>query len=222
MSLTDGAFTEWWADVDRPETRYVKTADGIHIAYQVLGDGPVDLLFAPGFASNIDFYWEMPEPAAFLRGLASFSRLILFDHRGAGLSDRMQAAEMPPLEVGMEDIRAVLDAVDSRRPLLFGWQDGGMLCALFVASYPQRALGLVLFSSFARGLWAPDYPWGDTDAEWEEYLVSLEAGWGSVQQAQEFMEWKGSSLRFDPIAVRRQAMYWRLSASPVRSLLSNA
>src|SRR5438093_10747908 len=120
--------------MSRPELRYATTADGTHIAYLVLGDGPVDLVYAFGYMSNIDADGDVPFHAAFRQRLASFARLILFDRRGTGLSDRSSLEDAGSLEAGMDDIRAVMDAVGSERALLFAVSDGGMVSVLFAAS----------------------------------------------------------------------------------------
>src|SRR4051812_25860296 len=130
-----------------PETRYAKSGD-ISIAYQVLGTGPMDLVFVPGFVSNLDVAWEGPGMANLYSSLASFSRLILFDKRGTGLSDRM--AGIANLEERMDDVRAVMDAVGSERAALFGISEGGPMSLLFAATYPERAKALILYASFAR------------------------------------------------------------------------
>ena len=125
-----------------PETRYARTADGVHIAYQVLGDGPIDLVHVPPFVSNLELQWEDPEQARYLRRLASFSRLIMFDKRGTGLSDRVGVAT---LEQRMDDLRAVMDAVNARQVAVFGSSEGGALSMLLSATYPDRVSALVLY-----------------------------------------------------------------------------
>src|SRR3989454_5116292 len=129
-----------------PETRYAKSGD-VHIAYQVVGDGPFDLVFVPGFISHLEFVWESPEIARVLTRLASFSRLILFDKRGTGLSDRRVG--LPTLEERMDDVRAVMDAVGSERAAIFAISEGGPLALLFTATYPTRTRALVLYGTFS-------------------------------------------------------------------------
>src|SRR5579863_7718942 len=129
-----------------PETRYAKSGD-LSIAYQVTGSGPLDLVFVPGFVSNVELTWEQPGSARFFSRLAAFSRLILFDKRGTGLSDR--DVGIAHLEERMDDVRAVMDAVGSERAALFGASEGGAMSLLFSATYPQRARALVLYASFA-------------------------------------------------------------------------
>jgi class 3 adenylate cyclase len=145
-----------------PETRYARSGD-VSIAYQVVGDGPFDVVFVPPSVSNVELGWEVPNTRMFLEGLASFSRLIHFDKRGTGMSDRVSGA--PPLETRMDDVRAVMDAVGSERAALVGWSEGVAMSALFAATYPERVWALVLYGGKARELRAPDYPWGPTEAE---------------------------------------------------------
>lgn len=131
--------------VERPETRYARSGD-VSIAYQSVGDGPHDLVLVPGFISNVEYGWEEPGLAAFYRELASFSRLILFDKRGTGLSDR--AAGIPTLETRMDDVRAILDAVGAERAALLGCSEGASMSALFAATYPERTSALIMCGSF--------------------------------------------------------------------------
>ncbi len=145
-----------------PETHYARSSD-VSIAYQVVGEGPFDVVFVPPSLSNVELGWEVPNTRAFLERLASFSRLIHFDKRGTGMSDRVAGA--PPLETRMDDVRAVMDAVGSERAALVGWSEGVAMSALFAATYPERAWALVLYGGTARELRAPDYPWGPTEAE---------------------------------------------------------
>ncbi|MFN2525774.1 MAG: adenylate/guanylate cyclase domain-containing protein [Actinomycetota bacterium] len=137
-----------------PETRYAKAGD-LHIAYQVLGNGPVDLILNFGFASHLDLFWT--GSASHFERLASFSRLIIFDKRGVGLSDRLDQA--PTLEDRMEDLTAVMDAAGSKEAFILGISEGAAMAALFAATYPKRTSGLILYGTVARATWAPDYPW---------------------------------------------------------------
>ncbi len=136
--------------------QYAQSA-GVHIAYQVVGEGERDLVLAHGFISHIDLEWEEPSMARFFRELASFARLILFDKRGTGLSDR--AVGMPTLEERMDDVRAVMDAAGSERAVLMGVSEGAPMCVLFAATYPERTQALILHGGMARSIEAPDYPW---------------------------------------------------------------
>jgi pimeloyl-ACP methyl ester carboxylesterase len=142
---------------EQPETRYAETADGVHIAYQTVGQGGHDLVLVEGFVSNVEMAWEDPSTARFYERLASFTRLILFDKRGVGLSDRVTG--VATLEERMDDLRAVLDAVGSREASLMGLSEGAPMSILFAATYPQRTRALVLYGGMPRSTWAPDYPW---------------------------------------------------------------
>ena len=130
-----------------PVTHYAKSGD-VHVAYQIFGSGPTDLVFVPGFVSHIEKYWEHPDLARWLLRLGSFARVIMFDKRGTGMSDRV--AEVPGLDERMDDLRAVMDAVGMERAALMGVSEGGPLTALFAATYPERVDALVLYGSFAR------------------------------------------------------------------------
>jgi len=160
----------------KPETKYTRSGD-LNIAYQVVGQGPRDLVYIPGFVSNLEHYWDEPRNAHFMERLASFSRLIWFDKRGTGLSDR--SVPVPTLEQRMDDVRAVMDAVGSERATIFGTSEGGPMSALFAATYPKRTTALVLYGSFARITWAPDYLWGRTQAEFEAIVSTLRNAWGT-------------------------------------------
>ena len=139
------------------ETRYARSGD-VHIAYQVTGDGPIDLIWITGWVSHLEHLWEYPPAVHCLRRLSAFTRLIRLDKRGTGLSDRVSISELPTMEQRMDDVRAVMDAVGSERAALIGSSEGGVMCALFAATYPERSRALVLFQSYARALPAPDYP----------------------------------------------------------------
>jgi pimeloyl-ACP methyl ester carboxylesterase len=143
--------------VDVPETRYARSGD-VNIAYQVFGQGPLDLVYVPGFVSHVEDWWEEPAQAAFLRRLASFSRVLMFDKRGTGLSDRVPIDRLPTLEERMDDVRAVMDAAGSRRAAVFGVSEGGSMSVLFAATYPDRTTALVTFGIFAKRIWSEDYP----------------------------------------------------------------
>ncbi len=159
-----------------PETRYARSGS-VHIAYQVLGRGYVDLAYGRTAISQLELNWEEPSLSRLFRELAKFTRLILWDKRGTGLSDR--AVGISTLEDGMDDLLAVMDAVDSRRAVLFGGSDSAAMSILFAATYPERTLGLVLLGAVARGLWAEDYPWVWTRDEYEKSLRASERDWGT-------------------------------------------
>ena len=190
-----------------PETRYAKSA-GVHIAYQEFGTGSVNVLLVPGWASHIEYAWEEPSFAGFLERLASFARVVWFDKRGTGLSDRV--AGQPILEERMDDLRAVMDAVGWRTTAVFGISEGGSMCALFAATYPDCVHALILYGAFARRLRAPDYPWGPTVEERESWISSLEAGWGGDLE----LPTLAPSKARDPGFRHWFAAYGRLSVSP--------
>jgi pimeloyl-ACP methyl ester carboxylesterase len=160
-----------------PETRYAKSGD-VNIAYQVIGDGPLDLVLVHGWVQSFDARWEIEEIDRFYNRLASFSRLILFDKRGTGLSDRVPPDRLPTLETRMDDMRAVMDAVGVERAAVLGHSEGGAMCALFAATYPERTQALVMSGSAARTRWAPDYPIGAPDHVIDELVDACLESWG--------------------------------------------
>ncbi|MBI2155204.1 MAG: adenylate/guanylate cyclase domain-containing protein [Candidatus Rokubacteria bacterium] len=193
--------------MDVPKTRYAKSGD-VHVAYQVVGEGPLDLVFVPGFVSHLEFDWEVPGIARFLQRLASFSRLIRFDKRGTGLSDRPPG--VPTLEQRMDDVRTVMDAVGSEKAALLGISEGGPMSLLFAATYPQRTSALILYGSYARRAWAPDHPFGKTAAEMDRVLEALERDWGGGAAIDIWAPSKLADERFTQL----RANYLRLAASP--------
>jgi class 3 adenylate cyclase len=203
-------------DQPKPDFRYqqAKTgytlSDGLHIAYQVVGDGPTDLLYVPGWVSHVELCWEEPTLARFLRRLASFSRLILFDKRGTGLSDRVPLNALPTLEERMDDVRAVMEAVGSERAALFGHSEGGNLSMLFAATYPERTTALVTFGVFAKRIFAPEYPWAPTLEQREREYAVIEREWGGEMDVADL----APSAADDPAFKRRLLDYFRRSASP--------
>jgi pimeloyl-ACP methyl ester carboxylesterase len=202
--------------VTTPETRYAKTVDGVHVAYQVVGDGPIDIVFVMGWTSHIELMWEEPSLARFLTRLSSFSRLILFDKRGMGLSDRVPDDRLPSLEVRMDDARAVMDAVGSERAVVFGVSEGGPMATLFAATYPERTIALVLFGT--RACWRPaaDYAWpSPTDEEFEREIEETERIWGTRELAErEMRDWGAPTLANDDHAIGWLAGYLRHAVSP--------
>jgi class 3 adenylate cyclase len=202
--------------MDGPVTRYAKSGE-FDIAYQVLGDGPVDLVFVPGWISHLDLQWEEPALARFLRGLSSFSRLIVFDKRGIGLSDRVSAERMPAMEERMDDVRAVLDAVGSERTAVFCQGYGAPIGTLFAATYPDRAASLVLYSPAARGgIRTDDYPWGATAEEHAAWLDESPE-WGSDEFAAGWLKRLAPSVADDPRTVAWVGRMLRAAASPSTS-----
>jgi class 3 adenylate cyclase/dienelactone hydrolase len=164
--------------VQVPEVRYARTVDNVHIAYQVVGEGLIDLVYTPAFFSHLEVYWEEPIFVRFLSRLARFSRLIVFDKRGTGLSDRVGGGFVPTLEQRMDDVRAVMDAAGSARAALLGASEGGPMCALFAATYPERTAALVLFASFPRAIKDEDFPEGWLPADQvKAYETLIEQSW---------------------------------------------
>ena len=203
--------------LSEPETRYVKSGDA-HIAYQVVGDGPVDLIIVRGYISHVEVAWESPALASFYRRLALFCRLILFDKRGTGLSDRVPEDRLPTLEQRMDDVRAVMEAVGSDRAALFGASEGGPMCLLFAATYPERTLGLLLWGCFARYDWRRSFIgryWGGETVD--DALDRLEREWGDGGD----LAAMAPSLSGDDAARRAWGRAQRLSATPTaaRALL---
>ena len=192
-----------------PRTEYARSGD-VHIAYQVVGEGPLDLVYVPGWVSNVELMWEEPRSASFLERLASFSRLILFDKRGTGLSDPVPDPDLPTLEQRMDDVRAVMDAVGSERAALFGHSEGGNMAFLFAASHPDRTVAVVTFGVFAKRLWSEDYPWAPTPEERERYIEDVERMWGSEAN----LAMLTSSAENDPAFARWLSSYLRQGASP--------
>jgi pimeloyl-ACP methyl ester carboxylesterase/class 3 adenylate cyclase len=194
---------------EEPVTRYARSGD-VSIAYQVVGEGPFDLVFVPGAVSNVELTWEEPLRAAYFQRLASFSRLLLFDKRGTGLSDRVSG--IANLETRMDDVRAVMDAAGSQRAIVVGASEGGPMSALFAATYPERTIALVLYGCLPRFTWAPDFAWGQP---LDEYLRDAEEWarhWGTDEGAAELLR----ELEQDPTEeeIRWHASRQRLSASP--------
>ena len=195
--------------MELPETRYARSGD-VSIAYQVLGDGPFDVVHVPGFVSHIELSWNVPGQAEFARRLASFSRLIRFDKRGTGMSDRVDGA--PTLETRMDDVRAVMDAVGSERAAILGVSEGGPMSVLFAATYPDRVWALVLAGAEPRTLWASDYPHGTPDEEYRAALERIERVAGSAEAVLELAKRLAPSLGED--GQRALATSIRHAASP--------
>ena len=158
------------------ETRYARSGD-LRIAYQVLGDGPIDLVWAPGYLSHLEQNQWWPSYASLIERMASFSRLIVFDRRGTGLSDRILS--LGSFEELLDDITAVLDAASSERAALFGGAESGPMCALYAATFPERVSALVLGASYPRRTVAPGFPWGFDEDRQAEVLASYDTRWGT-------------------------------------------
>jgi class 3 adenylate cyclase len=199
--------------MDVPQTRYTKTRDGVHIAYQVVGSGPVDLVFVPYDFSNIEANWELPQYRSFVSGLAEHARVVLLDCRGVGASDR-GAGLTPTIEARMDDIRAVMDATGSERACLFGIESGAMLCFPFAATSPERTSGVIVFGATASGRWAPDYPWAWKPEEWQPWFDRIDDAWGTDEFAQELTAWLCPSLAHDRGFTDTIGHLLRLAVSP--------
>ncbi|MFN8234234.1 MAG: adenylate/guanylate cyclase domain-containing protein [Actinomycetota bacterium] len=201
-----------------PETRYAKTADGVHVAYQVVGDGPIDILFVLGWVTHIERLWDEPRIARFLERLASFARVMIFDKRGVGLSDRVPDDRLPSLEVRIDDARAVMDAVGSERVVVLGHSEGGPMATLFAATHPERTIALILFGTTACWNDAPDYPFSEPvedDPEMAAFVERRERLWGTKELAREYLATSfAPDLVDDGPTVAWLADYMRNAASP--------
>jgi pimeloyl-ACP methyl ester carboxylesterase/DNA-binding winged helix-turn-helix (wHTH) protein/class 3 adenylate cyclase len=192
-----------------PETLYARSGE-VNIAYQVIGDAPLDLVFVMGWVSHLEYFWREPRFARFLKRLASFARLILFDKRGTGLSDRVPNSELPTLEQRMDDVRAVMDAVGSERAALCGVSEGGPMCSLFAATYPEKTLALVMIGTYAKRIRDAEYPWGPTPEQREAFFEVMRESWGGPVGVEE----RAPSAANDPEFRDWWATYLRMGASP--------
>lgn len=192
-----------------PETRYVQNGD-VNIAYQVIGEGGLDIVFVMGWVSHLEYFWKHHLFASFLNRLASFSRLILFDKRGTGLSDRVPLSQLPTLEQRMEDVHAVMDAVGSKRAVLIGVSEGGPMCSLFAATYPERTSALVMIGTYAKRIKDEDYPWGVSPEDREAFFEMMYREWGKPVGIEE----RAPSLAADEEFRKWWAEYLRMGASP--------
>jgi len=192
-----------------PQTMYARSGD-VNIAYQVIGDAPLDLVFVMGWVSHLEYFWREPSFARFLLRLASFSRLILFDKRGTGLSDRVPINQLPTLEQRMDDVRAVMDAVGSERAALCGVSEGGPMCSLFAATYPEKTLALVMIGTYAKRVRDADYPWGPTAEQREQFFEIMRKQWGGPVGIDE----RAPSVAHEPAFRDWWATYLRMGASP--------
>ena len=196
-----------------PETMYARSGD-VNIAYQVIGDAPLDLVFVMGWVSHLEYFWREPSFARFLLRLASFSRLILFDKRGTGLSDRVPINKLPTLEQRMDDVRAVMDAVGSERAALCGVSEGGPMCSLFAATYPEKTIALVMIGTYAKRLRDAEYPWAPTTEERQHFFEEIRAHWGGPVGIEE----RAPTMADDPQFREWWATYLRMGASPGAAL----
>ena len=192
-----------------PAVHYARSGE-VNIAYQVVGSGPLDIVFVMGWVSHLEYFWNEPTFARFLTSLASISRLILFDKRGTGRSDPVPVHELPTLERRMDDVRAVMDAAGSERAVLLGVSEGGPMCSLFAATYPEKTEALIMIGSYARRLRDIDYPWGPTRSERDAFCRRLLTEWGGPVGIEE----RAPSLAKDPAFRNWWASYLRMGASP--------
>ncbi len=194
-----------------PQTRYAKSA-GVNIAFQVVGEGPTDLVYVPGWVSHVELSWELPGLVHCFERLASFSRLILFDKRGTGMSDPVPERDLPTLEQRMDDVRAVMDAVGSERATVFGSSEGGNMSVLFAATYPERTNALCMFGCFAKRVWSGDYPWAPTPEQRQRTYEYVERNWSGGMDVADI------APSLDPGGRERLASYFRRCASPGAAL----
>ena len=192
-----------------PETHYAQSGD-VNIAYQVIGAGDLDIVFVMGWVSHLEYFWKEPRFAAFLNRLAGFSRLILFDKRGTGLSDRVPLHELPTLEQRMDDVRCVMEAVGSKRAVLVGVSEGGPMCSLFAATYPEKTTAPVMIGTYAKRIRDEDYPWGVSLVEREAFFDVMRCDWGKPVGIEE----RAPSLAGDEDFRQWWATYLRMGASP--------
>jgi len=196
-----------------PVTRYAVTDDGIHIAYQTVGDGPIDLVLVT-WLLNVEHIWGWPEAASVLRRLATFSQLILLDRRGTGLSDHaVEKDKQISLDEQMDDVRAVMDAVGSEQAVLLSFEQIAP-AAVFAATFPSRTLGLILYEPRARTAWAADYPWGATPERWAKDRSEVEHGWGTAELARDWLTDLWPERADDPIAIEAFAAWQRHGGGP--------
>ena len=192
-----------------PETQYARSGE-VNIAYQVVGDAPLDLVFVMGWVSHMEYFWREPSFAKFLMRLASFSRLILFDKRGTGLSDRVPIHELPTLEQRMDDVRTVMEAVGSEKAALVGVSEGGPMCSLFAATYPEKTLALVMIGTYAKRICDDEYPWAPTTEQRQHFFEEMREQWGGPVGVEE----RAPSVANDPKFRDWWATYLRMGASP--------
>lgn len=192
-----------------PQTHYARTGD-VNIAYQVIGNGPIDIVFVMGWVSHLEYFWKHHLFASFLERLASFSRLILFDKRGTGLSDRVPLNQLPTLEQRMEDVHAVMEAVGSEKAVLVGVSEGGPMCSLFAATYPERTTALVMIGTYAKRIRDEHYPWAPTEAQRTAFFDLMQREWGGPVGIDE----RAPSMADDTDFRAWWAEYLRMGASP--------
>ena len=202
-------------NVEHSDIRYARSGE-CAIAYQSIGDGAVDLIFVTGFVSNLAWAWEHPLIVRFYEQMGSFSRMIRFDRRGTGLSDR--PSSVPTLETRMDDLRAVMAAAGVDKAALVATFEAGPMAALFAATYPERVGALILFNPYAKGVWAPDYPWGRAEDEWRRELAEIADGWGTTEYFDTVLRRSYPSAAEDPSFRHWFVNMMRYGASPGAAL----
>jgi len=194
-----------------PETQYAHSGD-FSIAFQVIGDGPTELVFVPGFVSNLELTWDWPPLGAFYRAFTAFARVTLFDKRGTGLSDRVRL--MPTTDERMDDLRAVMDASGCEQAAVVGISEGAPLAISFAVAHPKRVSALILYGPLTKATRSDDYPWAQPAEWWEEVAVHFEQAWGSPEYLEADVAWRAPSERGNDAFVRWWGIYRRLGASP--------
>jgi pimeloyl-ACP methyl ester carboxylesterase len=202
--------------MERPESRYVKAVDGVSIGYQVFGEGPYDLVLNDGWMGNIDANWDVDYYAQILRAWAQRARVIMFDRRGFGISDRPGTPGQLAIEKSLDDMRAVMDAAGSERAVVYGFEAGAAVSLLFAASYPDRVTALILHAPLVRYWRSPDFPWGWTQEQASEWDRQITVAWGTT----EFWRWNIEGMGEEPGSeeLRQLARWSRLCASPAAAL----
>jgi class 3 adenylate cyclase len=205
--------------VEVPETRYAKTADGIHIAYQVVGEGPFDFVFVHSvWVAGVEASWEFQHTRDWIRWFAARGRVVLFDRRGSGMSDPVSGDRLPTLETRMEDIHAVMDAARIERAILVTVEDGAAHCFLFAATYPERTAAIIASGVSVRGTWAPDFPGTWTEDQWNEWFAKIEKSFGSPAFMEDFVRWAFPGRAGDAEFTQAFGRMFRQSLSPASAL----
>lgn len=207
--ISNEIYSPLFAPDQMPDTHYAQSGD-VNIAYQTIGEGDLDVVFVMGWISHLEYFWKEPHFANFLDRLASFSRLILIDKRGTGLSDRVPNDQLPTLERRMDDVRCVMDAVGSEKAVLVGVSEGGPMCALFAATYPEKTTALVMIGTYAKRTKDDDYPWGVSKEDHENFFEIMRRDWGEAVGIEE----RAPSLAADESFRNWWATYLRMGASP--------
>jgi class 3 adenylate cyclase len=205
---------------DEPETRYAWVTPDVAVAYQVVGSGPVDVVYLQGYASNIDVNWQSAPIARFLEGIGGISRLIVMDLRGQGLSERFAPPDVPPLETLMDDVNSVLDAAGSDRVVVFATDECGFVAIPFAATYPDRCIGLVLWAAAPAWSRSEEISWGWSEEDWRKEAKETLSGWGTVERARASLPWASPGLSSDPGAAEFWARFERATGTPASAVAS--